>query len=142
MDELKTARECANVMFSADRASKMLGIDIEIPSPGEAVATMRVREDMVNGFDMCHGGIIFSLADTAFAFACNAYDQLSVAASASIEFLQPVNCGDELTATATEAHRRNRSGIYSVEVVNQFGDCVALFRGRSSSRKQHLLDVK
>ena len=137
---LDTARQCADVMFDADTASQMLGIEINIPSPGRAVATMQIRDDMVNGFDVCHGGIIFSLADTAFAFACNAYNRLSVAASASIEFLKPVHRGDRLTATATEEHRGKRNGLYSVDVINQHGDRVALFRGRSASRDQALVD--
>ncbi len=134
MADLETARRCAGTMYANDRASKTLGIDIEIPAVGEAVATMAVREDMVNGFDVLHGGLTFALADTAFAFACNAYDALSVAASAQIEFLRPAIRGDVLTATATEDHRRRRSGYYSVEVRNQRGELVALFRGRSVAK--------
>jgi len=117
----------------------MLGIAIDIPAPGQAVATMRVRKDMVNGFDVCHGGIIFTLADTAFAFACNAYNRLTVAASANVDFLRPAKLNDELTATANEEHRGTRSGIYAVDVINQHGQTVALFRGRSASRDQALL---
>lgn len=127
-------------MFAADSASKMLDIEIDIPAPGQAVATMRVRADMVNGFDVCHGGIIFSLADTAFAFACNAYNRLSVAASANIEFLKPVMRDDVLTARATEEHCGRQSGVYSVSIANQHGERVALFRGRSASRDQPLID--
>jgi acyl-CoA thioesterase len=100
---------------------------------------MRIRDDMVNGFDVCHGGIIFALADTAFAFACNAYNRLSVAASAHIEFLRPAKTNDELTATASEEHRGKRSGLYSVEVRNQHGETIALFRGRSAGRDRALV---
>ena len=126
-------------MYDNDAASRALGISVEIPDVGEAVARMVVREDMVNGFDVCHGGLIFTLADTAFAFACNAYDDLTVAAAASIEFLRPALLGDELAASATERHRGKRSGIYDIEVVNGQGDRVALFRGRSATRRQKII---
>ena len=140
MEALELARACADRMYANDTASKALGIDIEIPEAGTAIAAMRVREDMTNGFDICHGGLIFTLADTAFAFACNAYDDVTVAASGTIEFLRPVYLDDELRAVALEEHRGQRSGLYAVEVVNQDGDSVALFRGRSVARGQPLLD--
>ena len=116
-----------------DRSSKAMGISIEIPEAGQAVARMLVRDDMVNGFDVLHGGLTFALADTAFAFACNAYDKLTFAASANIDFLRPAMVGDELTATASEDYRGRRTGYYSVEVHNQRGELIALFRGRSAS---------
>jgi len=141
MADLDTARRCADTMFANDRSSKALGISIDIPAVGEAVATMTVRDDMVNGFDVLHGGLTFALADTAFAFACNAYDDVTVAGSGTIEFLRPVFAGDELRAVALEEHRGQRSGLYAVEVLNQHGDFVALFRGRSVSRGQPLLDA-
>ena len=134
MADLDTARRCAETMFANDRSSQAMGIDIDIPAAGQAVATMTVRDDMVNGFDVLHGGLTFALADTAFAFACNAYDEQSVAASAQIEFLRPAVLGDVLTATATEDYRGRRSGYYSVEVRNQHGKLVALFRGRCATR--------
>lgn len=134
MADIDTARRCAATMYANDRSSKALGIEIDIPAVGEAVATMTVREDMVNGFDVLHGGLTFALADTAFAFACNAYDAQSFAASAQIEFLRPALQGDVLTARATEDHRGRRNGHYSVEVRNQRGELVALFRGRSVVR--------
>ena len=140
MQALELARACADRMYASDTASKALGIEIEIPEVGSAVATMRIREDMTNGFDICHGGLIFTLADTAFAFACNAYDDVTVAGSGTVEFLRPAFEGDELRAVALEEHRGKRSGIYAVEVVNQNGDFVALFRGRSVARGQPLLD--
>ncbi len=132
MHELDTARRCATTILARDRSSQMLGISIEIPVPGEAVATMAVRDDMINGFDVIHGGLTFALADTAFAAACNAYDQQAIAASAQIEFLRPARLGDTLRATAREDYRGRRNGYYSVEVRNQGGELVALFRGRST----------
>jgi len=133
MNDLKTAQRCADTMFARDKSSKAMGIAIEIIEPGKAVATMTVRDDMVNGFDVIHGGLTFALADTAFAFACNSYDQQAVAASAQIEFLRPATVGDELKAVATEDHRGRRSGHYTVHVRNQRNELIALFRGRSAS---------
>jgi acyl-CoA thioesterase len=139
MNDLQRAQLCADKMYASDRASKALGIEIEIPEAGSAVATMYVRDDMVNGFDICHGGLVFTLADTAFAFACNAYDELTVAGSGSIEFLRPSVRGDQLRAVATEEHRGRKSGIYKVEVKNQDDKVVALFQGRSVSRGETIL---
>ena len=139
MNDLELARACAEKMYADDHASRALGIEIEIPEPGTAVASMTVRKDMVNGFDICHGGMVFTLADTAFAFACNAYDEVTVAGAASIDFLRPVFLGDELKAVALEEHRGRRGGVYAVEVVNQHGEFVALFRGRAIGRGEKLL---
>ena len=139
MNELDLARACADKMYADDNATRGLGIEIEIPEPGSAVATMTVRKDMVNGFDICHGGFVFTLADTAFAFACNAYDDVTVAGAASIDFLRPVFLGDELKAVALEEHRGRRGGVYAAEVINQHGEFVALFRGRAISRGEKLL---
>lgn len=138
-DGLKTARACADRMYAHDAASKSLGISVDILEPGSAVATMIVREDMTNGFDICHGGLIFALADTAFAFACNAYDDVTVAASGMIEFIRPVHAGERLHAEAREEHRGRRTGIYTVKVQNQDDECVALFRGRAKARGERLL---
>lgn len=140
MKDLETARACADMMYANDTASRALGIEITIPKPGSAVATMTVREDMTNGFDICHGGLIFTLADTAFAFACNAYNDVTVAGSGTIEFLRPVYLDDQLRAVALEEHRGQRGGLYAVEVLNQHGDFVALFRGRAVARGQPLLE--
>lgn len=139
MNDLQRAQLCADKMVANDRASKALGIEIEIPAAGSAIATMYVREDMVNGFDICHGGLVFTLADTAFAFACNAYDEVTVAGSGSIEFLRPSVRGDQLRAVAKEEHRGRKSGIYKVEVRNQQEKLVALFQGRSVGRGQPML---
>jgi acyl-CoA thioesterase len=133
MGDLESARRCADAMLAKDRSSKALGISIDIEAPGQAVATMRVRDDMLNGFDVIHGGLTFALADTAFAFACNGHGERAVAASAQIEFLRPATVGDTLTATAREDHRGRRNGYYSVDVRNQRDELVALFRGRSAS---------
>jgi acyl-CoA thioesterase len=139
MNELQQAQLCANKMYANDRASKSLGIKIEIPEVGSAVATMFVREEMVNGFDICHGGLVFTLADTAFAFACNAYDEVTVAAAGSIEFLRPSVRGDQLRALASEVYRGRKSGIYKVEVRNQDDKLLALFQGRSVGRGKAIL---
>jgi acyl-CoA thioesterase len=140
MDALERARACADRMYANDTASRALGIEIEIPEPGSAIASMTVRPDMTNGFDLCHGGLIFTLADTAFAFACNAYDDVTVAGSGTVEFLRPTYEGDTLRAVALEEHRGKRSGVYAVEVINQRDEFVALFRGRAVARGQSLLD--
>ena len=139
MDSNNTARRCADTMYARDAASQTLGIRIEILVAGGAVAHMIVRQDMVNGFDVCHGGLLFTLADTAFAFACNAYDDLTFAAAASIDFLRPARLGDALRASAREDYRGSRSGFYTVEVRNQDDDVVAVFRGRSASKGKALL---
>ena len=139
MDELERARLCAETMYTNDAASQALGITIEIPAAGQAIARMRIRDDMVNGFDVCHGGLIFTLADTAFAFACNAYDKLTYAAAADIEFLRPARLGDELEAMAREDYRGSKTGLYTIEVRNQREEVVAMFRGRSASLSETLL---
>lgn len=140
MNKLERAQQCARTMFAKDKASQALGIDIEIPAPGSAVATMPVRDDMVNGFDICHGGLVFTLADTAFAFACNAYDDLTVAASGHIDLLRPSKRGDTLRAVASEDQRGRRTGFYTVKVYSQDDALVALFRGRSVSKGEPVLD--
>jgi acyl-CoA thioesterase len=132
MSDIDMARRCADAMLANDRSAKLLGISVEVTAPGEAEARMTVRDDMVNGFDVLHGGLTFALADTAFAFACNSYNERSFAASGHIDFLRPAMLGDELTAQASQDHRGRRSGYYTVRVVNQRGELVALFRGRSA----------
>ena len=139
MSRIKTAKQCAKAMWANDTASKALDIKIEIRDAGSATAHMRIREDMINGFDVCHGGLIFTLADTAFAFACNAYDRVTFAASASIEYVRPARLGDKLSATAREEYRGSRTGYYAVEVRNDLDELVALFRGRAASRDQPVI---
>lgn len=121
----------AKAMYERDVAVRAQGITILETRPGYARASMRVRADMLNGHAICHGGLIFMLADSAFAYACNSYDRATVAAAASIDFLRPAHLDEELVAVATERSRARRSGIYDVTVHNQKGEAVALFRGRS-----------
>ena len=125
------AEQSARKMFDDDRASQALGMRIVAVRPGYAKLTMTVRNDMTNGHSTCHGGFIFSLADSAFAFACNSYNQRTVAAGCLIDFLAPAREGDELTAEAAEQALAGRSGVYDVAVTNQHGVRIALFRGRS-----------
>ena len=135
------ARQTAETMHDRDRAANALGIEIVEVKPGSATCRMQVREDMLNGHGSCHGGMSFSLADTAFAYACNSYNQVTVAAGCDISFLAPAFEGDQLTATAEEQNRRGRSGIYDVTIRNQKGEAIALFRGRSHSLKnQNVID--
>ncbi len=122
-------------MYANDRASKALGMQVREVAPGRAVLTMTVREDMLNGHDICHGGLIATLADSAFAFACNSYNELTVASGFAIDLLAPARLGDVLTATCTEVARGGRTGLYDTEVVNQKGERIAVFRGRSYTAK-------
>ena len=126
------ARRSAEAMYAADAASRALGIGIEDVAPGRATARMRVTRQMVNGHGIAHGGYVFLLADTAFAFACNTGGVRTVARSGQIVFLRPVRAGEELVATAVGRVRRGRSGVYDVTVVGIGGDVVAEFRGQSS----------
>jgi acyl-CoA thioesterase len=125
------AEAAASAMYGQDHASQALGMRILEVRPGYARLSMTVRADMVNGHKLCHGGLIFTLADSAFAFACNTYNSVTVASAASVEFLLPGRLGDELTAIAEERTRSKRTGVYDVVVRNQHGESVALFRGRS-----------
>jgi len=132
-DAAEVAGRCAEVMYAADSASQRLGIVISDVAPGTATATVAVTDEMLNGQLICHGGYVFTLADTAFAFACNTYNERTVAAGADITFLEPVRAGATLVATAVERARRGRSGLYDVTVRAQGGAVVAEFRGRSRS---------
>lgn len=134
-DAQALAERVAAQMFAQDLASQRMGMRIVQVAPGQAVLTMTVRDDMLNGHAICHGGFVFTLADSAFAFACNSYNENTVAAGCSIEFLAPSRGGDVLTATARERHLRGRTGVYDIDVVNQNGETVALFRGKSTRIK-------
>jgi acyl-CoA thioesterase len=125
------AERSAQALYQRDRASQALGMRLVEVRPGRARVVMAVRPDMLNGHDVCHGGIVFALADSAFAFACNSYNESTVAAAAAIDFLAAARAGDELTAEASELWRTKRNGIYEISVINQRGERVALFRGRS-----------
>ena len=134
------AEACARAMWAEDRASQGLGMRIERVAPGEAVLTMTVAERMVNGHGLCHGGFIFTLADSAFAFACNTYDRRTVAQHCAVTFLAPARLGDALTAHAVEVVRSGRSGIYDITVTKADGTVVAEFRGHSRTIKGSLLE--
>ena len=124
------ARACADAMWKEDDASSGLGMKIVEIAPGRATLTMKVRPDMVNGQRIAHGGFIFTLADSAFAFACNSHNARAVAAQGHITFIKPGKLGDVLVATAREVSRRGRSGIYDVRVTSGH-DVIAEFRGHS-----------
>jgi len=129
-DAAGAARKAVDALYASDLAAQALGIEVLSVGPGHVRVSMRVRPDMLNGHRTCHGGIIFALADTAFAFACNSYGDAMVAAGASIEFLAPVVCGEQLVATARETSRSARHGIYDVSVTGASGEPAAHFRGR------------
>jgi phenylacetic acid degradation protein PaaD len=131
-DAVRRAREAVQSLYLADLASQSLGIEIIDVAPGGVQIAMTVRSDMVNGLGLCHGGIVFAFADSAFAFACNSYGDPMVAAGANIEFLAPTPRGERLTATATEVSRSARHGIYDVTVTAASGAVLAHFRGRCS----------
>ena len=122
-------------MFAADRASQSLGMRIVALGAGTARLEMAVRDDMLNGHEICHGGFIFTLADTAFGYASNTHNQRTVSASCSIDYLAPVFLEDRLIAEASEVLRGGRRGIYDVKVTNQKGETVALFRGHAATIK-------
>lgn len=131
----QTADKVREGMFRSDRASKWLGIQVAEVTPGRAVLTMTVRDEMLNGHDICHGGLIATLADSAFAYACNSYDEFTVASGFAIELLAPSRLGDALTATCHEVSKAGRTGVYDCEVSNQRGLRIAVFRGRSHTVK-------
>ena len=129
------AEACAEAMWADDLASQRLGMRIDHVAPGEATVSMDVADSMLNGHGSAHGGFIFSVADSAFAFACNTYNQRAVAYQVSITYMAPGRHGDRLIATAREVHRAGRNGIYDVHVTNDRGEAVAEFRGHSRTVK-------
>jgi acyl-CoA thioesterase len=129
------AEACAEAMWADDHASRHLGMKIEHIAPGEATLSMDVAPLMLNGHGLAHGGYIFTLADSAFAFACNGYNQRTVGHQAAITYVAPARLGDRLTATAREIHRGKRDGIYDVHVTNDRGERIAEFRGHSRTVK-------
>ena len=140
-DAQQLAERVAQTLYASDKASQSHGIRIVEVRPGYARLSMVIRSDMVNGHRICHGGMVFTLADSAFAFACNSYNESTVAAAASIDFLAPAYEGDELTATATELWRAGRNGIYEITITNQKGARIALFRGRSHRIDGHVVSA-
>lgn len=129
--EQQLALAVAEAMWSRDQAAQALGMAIVEVRPGYAVLTMKVRPDMVNGHHICHGGLIFTLADTAFAYACNSYNHNTVASACHIDFLSPGKEGDLLEAEAVERSLSGRTGVYDITVRVAGGKTVALFRGKS-----------
>ncbi len=122
-------------MLVNDRATRALGMQVIDVTPGCATLTMTVREDMLNGHDICHGGLITTLADSSFAFACNSYNELTVASGFSVDLVAPARLGDVLTARCEEISRAGRTGVYDATVTNQRNERVAMFRGRSYTIK-------
>lgn len=139
MDPHAMAKACADAMWQDDRASKGLGMRIERVAPGEAVISMTVRKEMTNGHGICHGGFIFTLADSTFAFACNTYAQRTVAQQCAVTFIESAHEGDVLTAHALERTRSGRSGIYDVTVRDGSNKVIAEFRGHSRTITGRLL---
>jgi len=135
------AEKVAQALYANDKASQSHGVRIAEVRPGYARLSMSVRSDMVNGHRICHGGMVFTLADSAFAFACNSYNESTVAAAASIDFLAAAHEGDELTAEARELWRTKRNGIYEITVTNQKGARIAFFRGRSYRIEGHVVNA-
>jgi len=135
------AERVAASMWPRDTASQALGMHIVRVAPGRAELAMPVRADMLNGHAICHGGFIFTLADSAFAYACNSYNLITVASGCGIDFIAPAREGDVLTAVGHERSASGRTGIYDIEVVNQRGEKIALFRGKSYRIKGHVIET-
>ncbi|MBK8073311.1 MAG: hydroxyphenylacetyl-CoA thioesterase PaaI [Ramlibacter sp.] len=134
MEPIELARKVGESMFAADAASReTMGMELVSCEPGRAVLRMTVREKHLNGHKICHGGFIFTLADSTFAFACNSHNRITVAAGCSIEFLKPGQLGDVLTCEGREQVLQGRHGIYDMKVSNQRGEVVAMFRGKSAA---------
>ncbi len=135
VDKQRVAESVRDTMFAEDAAAQALGMEIEAIGPGRARVGMTVRPDMLNGFGICHGGLITTLADTAFAYACNSYNEMTLAAGIVMDLLAPVREGERLTADATEVYLRGRNGVYDIVVTNQDRKVVAVMRGRSVTKK-------
>ncbi|MBV8813605.1 MAG: hydroxyphenylacetyl-CoA thioesterase PaaI [Verrucomicrobia bacterium] len=129
--ESDLARQVAAVMLSRDAMSRSLGIAVVEVRPGYARVEMQIQPEMLNSHAICHGGVIFTFADSAFAFACNSHNRSTVASSASIDFISPAQLGEKIIAEATERTLTGRLGFYDVQVTESSGRLVALFRGRS-----------
>ena len=139
MNAQAQAEAIGRELYARDSASQALGITLEEIGPGYACMKMTVRKDMVNGHDLAHGGLIFTLADSTFAFACNSHNHVTVAQGATIEFLAACRLGDVLSAEGRERHSSGRTGVYDIAVTNQDGRTIALFRGKSFRLGTHIL---
>lgn len=141
MDAVALARRVGESMFAVDTASKdFMKMELISCEPGRAVLRMTVRAEHLNGHQICHGGLIFTLADSTFAFACNSHNRVTVAAGCSIEFLKSGQLGDVLTSEGVEQTLSGRHGIYDIKVSNQHGEVIALFRGKSAQIKGHIIE--
>lgn len=135
MTPQQVAEAARDALWREDRASRALGMTVQAIGPGSATLVMVVRQDMLNGHAICHGGLVTTLADSAFAFACNAYNEVTLAAGFDVNLLKAARLGDVLTANAQEVSRAGRTGVCDVAVHNQHGQVVAAFRGRSYTLK-------
>lgn len=140
MSPQQIAEKVAEIMWPDDHAARGLGMEIVAVGPGSATLRMTVRQDMVNGHGTCHGAFIFAVADSTFAYACNSDNHRAVAGGVDINFLAPAHIGDVLTAVGTRRQQGGRSGLYDIEVSNQDGKPIALFRGRSVRVKGHFFE--
>ena len=141
MDAAALAKRVGESMFAVDTASKdFMKMELVSCQPGRATMRMTVREEHLNGHQICHGGLIFTLADSTFAFACNSHNKVTVAAGCSIEFLKSGQLGDVLTSEGVEQTLSGRHGIYDIKVSNQHGEVIALFRGKSAQIKGHIIE--
>ena len=142
MDAQQLAAKVGESMFASDRASReFMQMELIRCEPGRAAMRMTVREPMLNGHLICHGGLIFTLADSTFAFACNSHNKVAVAAGCSIEFLKPGKLGDVLTCEGVEQTLQGRHGIYDMKVANQHGEVVAMFRGKSAQIQGQVVEI-
>ncbi|MFH1044777.1 MAG: hydroxyphenylacetyl-CoA thioesterase PaaI [Pseudomonadota bacterium] len=135
------AKAAAAAMYTRDRASLALGMKLLKVGPGLASMQMAIREDMANVHNTCHGGLIFTLADSTFAYACNSHNKNAVAITCLIEYMRPAYVGEVLTASGREQGLEGRNGVYDIRVENQKGELVALFRGKSTQIKGEVTDL-
>ncbi|MEG7662011.1 hydroxyphenylacetyl-CoA thioesterase PaaI [Hafnia paralvei] len=136
------AQRCAKQMFTHDTCAQAMGMTIDRVDSGFAQVSMTIMPNMLNGHQTCHGGQLFSLADTAFAYACNSQGLAAVASGCSIDFIRPGFSGDRLTACAEVRHQGNKTGLYDVEITNQDGKTIAWFRGRAHRLGHALLELQ
>ena len=138
-DSQQLAEACVAAMLANDDAARLLGVKVIALKPGDATVSMTITREMTNSHDNCHGGLIFTLADVGFAYACNNANKVTVASGCSIEFLAPAVIGDTLTASVRERTRSGRTGVYDADISNQRGDLVAVFRGKSYQIKGQVI---
>jgi acyl-CoA thioesterase len=140
-DPQALAEAVGRELYARDRNAQSVGIKLDEIRPGFARMHLKIRPEMVNSHDICHGGVLFTLADTAFAYACNSYNHATVASGCSIDFVAPAHVGETLTAVAEERARSGRTGVYDIEILNGHGHAVAYFRGKSYRVKGEVLQT-